>query len=514
MKYDSVSLTAYSSGSTALNDPLMARVQDLTYSSIYPGGFEQASFFVPHKVATEPLSLKANQRVKIYYGLRVGWEGLVTNLIYDTAKGGTDVQCTGHFGAILNTRKLRKPWAETRTDDNTAVWQTSGTWAGAEKCTVDRQNRIRFTPKAVPWLNTQFAGVAITAPTGETWKRITYNYTLAEGAQQWTLQSSVPGTTVHSVASSGSGSADVALGANANQIVYLAIVSNANQTPASDGTIYAEWTDLVLYTETGAINLTEVAKDIRGYISELSAYEGLIGSCTTSLVPFLADPLPYASILSQAASYGDTSFNPWAYGVLGSDLGSDDKPVLFVEQIPLLTDYDYIVRLDSRQMANTTFEKNIDAVRNWIAVQYKSVDGRETWITPDDDATLKDTASIALYGQREDWITIDTTSSTAATTYGKLLLARRKDAQWLAPSGIAIAGHVYTKAGAVMPAAMIQAGKRLKIANFLNDLSGTGLTWLITRAEYEHATRTTTVEVGIPDTLPTFLARVLKNEGK
>jgi hypothetical protein len=58
-----------------------------------------------------------------------------------------------------------------------------------------------------------------------------------------------------------------------------------------------------------------------------------------------------------------------------------------------------------------------------------------------------------------------------------------------------------------VPAALLRAGNRLKVLNYLNDLSGagTGLSWLISRVEYDHETRTAAVDVGIPDQIATIL---------
>ena len=45
------------------------------------------------------------------------------------------------------------------------------------------------------------------------------------------------------------------------------------------------------------------------------------------------------------------------------------------------------------------------------------------------------------------------------------------------------------------------AGKRLLITDYLTDLSGTGLTVLITRTEYEHDSRMCSLSFGVPDNL-------------
>jgi hypothetical protein len=59
----------------------------------------------------------------------------------------------------------------------------------------------------------------------------------------------------------------------------------------------------------------------------------------------------------------------------------------------------------------------------------------------------------------------------------------------------------------VIPASQIQAGKRLLITDYLTDLSGTGLTVLITRTEYEHDSRMYSLSFGVPDNLAVLLAQ-------
>ena len=502
MRYSGMSITAYSSGSTLLDEPLLAKARNIKYSSIYPGGYEQASFFLPRKI-TGPLKLKLNMRVKILYGLRLAWEGLVTNLVNDTAAGGTAVTCTGYFGQVLARRSIRKPWAETKMDDS--VWYFTQM---IDKFTASREGTsMRLLPKNAALVTNDTGAFKYTAPTGQTIKRITFDYDFAEPGQVWVFRLyNWTATNIEwSVTATGSGTQDITF-ATPSSLLSFQYYIGGNNTGVADGTYYGEVSNVVLYGETGSINLTEIAKDVRGAVAELSAYEGEIDSNTYSLVPFVADPMTFADILAEAASYGDASFNPWMYGVWGSDLGVDDKPVLFVEQFPGVLDHDYMIRLDQRQMMDTTFEQNLDNVRNWIAVSYRDVEGRTAWLTPDDVATHKDATSIAANGELQEWTSINTSSTSVVTNYARRFVLRRKDAQWVASSGLSITGHCMTKAGAVQPAALMRAGKRLRVGNYLNDLSGYGLTWMITRCEYDHDTRTAVAEVGRPDHLSTLLA--------
>jgi hypothetical protein len=348
-------------------------------------------------------------------------------------------------------------------------------------------------------------------PTGQTVKRITYDYDFRESTQQWEQliwdtvgAAAIAGTSITATAT---GSHDVTLG-TPRQVIEFRMYARANNTATFNKFVRAEWENLVIYSETGAINLTEVAKDVRAHVAELSASETLIGSNTFSLVPFISEIDTCADILTNAASYGDASFNPWAVGIRGSWWGLDDKPVLFAEQQPVLTDYEYIISQDATNLgAPFRASQDHSAIRNYIIVGYQNESGRTIYVTPDDDANLKDSTSITNYGERHEILSIETSDSTKAVNWGRRFLAARKDPQWRVSGGIRIAGYVLSKAGGRVPTSEIQAGKRIKIANYLSDLNGTGLTFMITGTDYDDESETCTLAVGQPDTLAPYLAR-------
>jgi hypothetical protein len=275
--------------------------------------------------------------------------------------------------------------------------------------------------------------------------------------------------------------------------------------------VHAEWKNLVVYTETGSINAQEIAKDIAGMVSGISTDVSQIGALTLSLVPFVANSESYADLLMRAASFGDASFNRWAAWVDLSANASDSLPRLMLEQQPVLTAYDYAIRMDDSNVdGDLQFIQDLEPVRNWVAVQYQDGSGTSIVITPDDDATLKDTTSIAAYGQREEWLQLSTTDLTAAKNYAKRLLAARKDLQWTAVGQLAVRGYIRGATGQRVPASQIQPGKRVKIENWLNDLSGSGLTFLITGTTYTDADEKCSLDIGLPNTLEVQLLRLQK----
>lgn len=518
--YNNLRLIAYSSGSTPVSASGLDRAKDLTFRTFYPGGiYADLTFFVPMDVVTSLTGwqVRTNQRIQAWNGLTVCWEGKITAIspTFDAGAEGATVTALGYWSQALMTQLLHKPWADTRYEQNVWRWQTAA--SGSEKASIDRTGRMRITPKAVAWTTNQYARVECYAPTGQTFKRVTFTYDFKEAAQNWTfrLVDITNGAVEWSVTADGSSTADITL-TNPTTCARIGfdLLSGVNQTPAADGTQYGEITALTVYTETGSINLTEVAKDILPLATDLSADVTEIDSNTYSLVPFVADPPEsLADILDRAASFGDSSFNSWACCVRASSLSSDDKPVLCVEQQPALTDTEYVVRLDDTNVqSGITFEQDISTVINDLIVGYTDGEGVQRWITSTDDANLKDATSIAAYGTRQAVLQLDTESSATATNFARRYLAKYKDAQWRASGDLVVKGYIRNKAGARVPVSQIQSGQRVRIDNWLNDLSGTGLTFLITVTNYDDASESCSLSLGKPDNLDIYLSRLTKRE--
>lgn len=492
-------------GGTWTNAPHLRNVEQVKFGTFYPGGlYGVASFFVPHAGATPFVARGETYEVRLFWGLVMVWQGLITDL--EEVRGaqiGTRVSAVGHWGGLLGKRTIQKPWADERLDQER--WQWTTTASGAEKCTFDRQNRLRFTPKAEAWLNGELAQVAYFAPTGQTVKRVTFNYDFQEAAQAWELQVHDGTSSLWSVTTSGTGSQDITLG-TPTDILRLRWYARANQTPPSDGTIYGQITSVVVYTETGSINLTEIAKDVRALVTELSANEHLIASNTYSLVPFVTNNREYLhTLLDRAAGYGDSSQMPWAVGLRGAHLSGDDKPVLFAEAQPNLATVtpDYQVSMYGAEFAA---RRNPGEVWNWIVVQYKDSRGFTQIVSPDDDGTLTDADSVAAYGRREIPLDIQHGGLTVAVNYARRFLAKWKQPNYAITSPVRVTGYIRKADGGYLPAALVQAGKVLRVTDFLPDLSGAGLLLLITGTTYDDKSQTVDLAFGVPDALSLALA--------
>lgn len=512
-QYNAITLKVYSSGTVEVQNSGLERAESISFTQNYPGGkCAGLTFFIPRDVVAS-WSVKLGLRIAAWNGLSMVWEGYINGITptISADRQGMTVIAEGAWARFLQNRKTRKPWADSRIDEETFPPSMTN---GYDLVTIDRQNHIKFIPKIESWANNLYAQVIYTAPIGQTIKRITANYDLQEGTQAWKLAiyNVTAAADQWSVTASGASTLDTTLATPSQKAnFYFQNISGAAQTPTGpSGTIYGRFWNVIIYTETGSINAQEVAKDITGMVSGISADVSKIGALTVNLVPFIAQGQEsFAEILTRAASFGDASYNKWATWLDLSINSSDGLPCLVLEQQPVLTGYDYAIRMDDPNVGgDLQFIQDMEPVRNWIAVQYQDVNERSVWVTPDDDATLKDTTSIGVYGQREEWVFVPTSDLTAAKNYAKRLLAARKDVQWTAVGQLIVSGYIRAASGQRIPSSQIQPGKRIKIENWLNDLSGSGLTFLITGTSYTDADERCSMGIGLPNTLEVLMLKL------
>ncbi|CAK0748230.1 conserved hypothetical protein [Gammaproteobacteria bacterium] len=522
----SLSLEVYSSGSTLLLPDDYRNATQITYDGFYPGGlFGQATFFVPREPARMGL-IRPGMRVKIRSGNVTTWEGYVSarELITEEIGSGIKYTCLGAWGYILDGTLINKPWAETRISED--VWlepivaYNANDLSLKKLASVDRQNRLRINPSSardaagteIGWRPNDYYRLQAIAPTGQTWKRIGFSYNMQEATFACSLgiYNTSSSTIELNITASATSTTDITLATPTQELwFYFQNASASTEIMPSDDTVFGEISDVTLYTETGAINSTEIGKDIIGMVTACSSAETGIGSNTFSLVPFVAENITAAQVLMNAASYGDSSFNSWAFYIRESDLSPDDKPILYYAQQPALTSAEYYIRLEDQNLqAPVSLVQDTAEVRNYIIIRYQNIEGRTVILSPDDDANLKDTASIALYGTRAEELQLDTTSTTTATNYARRYLAARKDPQWTIPGGLTVQGYIRNGSGGNVPAANVKPCERVRIENFIEDISGTGLTFLITGTAYDDEANTCNIQVGRPNGLDVWLARI------
>lgn len=514
LPYNNVKIEVYSSGLVRLQDTNndLRFANGLKFNSFYPGGlYGTCSFFVPRRIV-DFWAVSGAQRLAIRNNTTIVWEGDIDSLdstLQETSQG-VEVTATGHWGTVMKRRRWRKRWADTRLTEDVWVYTTGA--SAADKCFVDRNNQIKFVPKAETWANNEYAEVKYTMPTGETCKRITFDYDMQEGGQQWNL--ALYNVTAASFewqqTTSGTGSQDITF-ATPTQSLTLAFQAKAGQTPTSDGTYYGKITNLVVYGETGAIDMQQITIDIIGKLSSdgvLNSDTSLVGANTYSLVPFIADRFEtVADILVAAGNFGDGSQNPWYSYLIHSEKAAspDGAPVLVTEQRPSLdgnTAFDYGVRLEEKNLvAPLSLDRDFSNVWNWIVVEHVDARGFTQYVTPDDDSSLTDADSVSDYDQRDYTLSVGEATQAMAINFGARFLARHKDPEYRLPMGIKVKGYIRAREGTRVPASEIMAGKRVRIQNFQQQetLSGSGLTFLISSVSYDADREISSIQAGPVD---------------
>ncbi len=523
--YNNLSIKIYESFSAllrteAIGDMLGAR--SLSVSTFFPGGlYGLASFFVPRKPISK-LPYRESNRVIIFNGLTVVWEGQIINIARIFGNGanqGVRVTCAGYWKTLLGKRSVSKPWVDTGVGSNAWIIDTAAT--GFEKASVDRMDRIRLTPNSKSWISGEFAAIGYFAPTGQTIKKVVMARDLQEGGQQWELRlrDRTNAITIWSlVVSTVSAKSTFVLGTPTDS-VYLEFFARANQTAGNSK--YGEISEVEIYTETSAIQIDEIAKDVAGLVPEISTDLTRIETPASpiSLVPFITGytQKSMASILVKAASFGDASSNQWYAQLREASFGNvkDEKPVLIVNQWPDIDDdYEYAIHEEEDNL-QTPFGVITDGSKivNWVMVKYRDIDNqRNITLTPDDDASLKDQESIDKYGELhlEDPFDIGEADSAIALNIGQRILEANKSPKVGVTGPIIVKGAIRGRRGNLVPVSQIKSGERIKIETVLEDISNSenGLIFIITGTRYNDMVEVVTLSTGVPDNLSITIAQL------
>ena len=492
----------------------------IEYSTGYRGGlFLDCTFFLPSDVRV-PCQIQTADFVQIWCGLEVAWEGDVVGLEASAEVGevGWHVSALGWWATRLMARGVAKPWLDKRYDDSTWPTYPAGGVSRNEKFDIDREERIRVTPKDGIVFNygenAWFAQYA--TPAGQTVKRITFSYDFQKAGQTWVLAMrdvTNANTDVWSVTASGTGTVDHTFAPPTAHIAFwLSSQANPTQTGIGDGTVYGQISNLAVYTETGTISPQEIVKDCAA-IAALSTDLSAIGALT-DVIEYVALPAKsLADIITEVAAYGSTANAGWAAYVDKSSNATDNAPRLALQPIPSpATTRDYIVRMEDANVgAAVRFAQDVTAVINAYHMSYTDARGIERYVNLNLSVDLYDYPSMLAYGERHSQnITVNTTDLDLVKRLMKTRLAQTKDLKWKASGDIVINGWIEGGTGGRVPAAMVCAGKVLQITNYLNDLTSTGLRLLITGTRYNHDQRQVSISTGWPDTTDAWLARELR----
>ena len=534
-----LSVEIFSSGTTPIVDAGddFRKFEQMQFSTGYPGGLSLSGIlYVPRNVVKAWL-IKGAQRLRILNGVTVVFEGQIASLdralTQDTQM--VLINVTGHWGSLLASRRLQRLYADMRTSAD--VWVN----ATPRDVHVDQTQYSRYdadsgdailraTPQSgVTWGSNDRTTLAFYAPPGEEIRRMDFDADFDEAGQDWRIRIRDRTNNAHLYTRTATGTdtgQNVEPASGCQRIDFHLTNLSGSTIPSSGAGVFGELSNVVVYatmnhTPSGGkdtVDLTEITKDLRAELSELSADEDFIASNTLSLMPFVAPRFPtMADILSRASQYGDASGNRWAVGVKGSHLSSDAKPVIFAEQFPDLTTgaFEYAVRIDEPnlvppfQITSGFIGSDENRVWNYIIIEYADERGFTFFQTPEDDATLKDQDSIDKYGRRDFRLSIGHGTTTLASSVGARFLATHKDPPWNLKGPISVKNSIRGDQGQPIPVSQIQAGKRLKLENFVIDPATDllDLIFLITKTDYIDDEQVNSLTVGVPNSLDVYLAQ-------
>ena len=533
-----LTIEVYSSGITPVYDlsDKLPHAQAVSFETFWPGGlFGEASLYVPKNLLTW-WSNKGAKRIIFRNGLNVVYEGEIDSLTGEIAEDseGMLITCTGFWGTKIMRRRLRRYYIDRRvSEDAWAQVMIPGGGAGGggeSKFNITRSDDLGdvllFVPENVALVNTDLARLDYACPTGEAIKKVVFDYDYTEKAGEnftGSLNDATGGAAAFTVSATGTADeqAWTAAAAAATTQIYFQLASGASQTPTGDSQTYFEISDLRVYAWTSnsgnfADNMDEVAKDI---VAEFTGvFNGDVTKVTTpgspyTLTNFICDWLTLAEVLTKVASYGDGATPPNQYAVYLLDSESattpNGLPVLVMEVYPALTSYDYGVRLsDTNIVGSVNIRQDLSQIANWIIVSYQTAGGGTAYLTPDTQATLTDATSIAAYGQRDMVLDFGNADAATALQLGKHYLAQWKNPVYVLDSTIDVQSYILDNNNQPIPACKVRAGKRIRILDYFDDLSGTGLTMYVIATNYDAETETVSITTGYPDDLAAMIARL------
>ena len=250
-------------------------------------------------------------------------------------------------------------------------------------------------------------------------------------------------------------------------------------------------------------------KDVKVYVSDVNKDETYISPNSLVLEPIFMEYEPIADFMAKVASYGDSSYNSWATGLLASSVAGtpDGKPIIYFEQYPDLLSYEYIVR--NEELENeVTLGRMYDEIYNYIIVCRTDENGDKVYYTPETNAGLKSTSSIGYYRQREYLLNLGSIGETAALNYGYRFLNANYNPKWRLSSNIQVKGKIRSATSGLIPVSWVRAGKQIMIENFLQEAYGSHILMLITGTSYSEEDDTVSIAVGSPDPLAVMSAQL------
>lgn len=505
-----------------VNDPERCAefASNLQFSSIWPKGYETASFVIRRDIAAR-WAVKSAYGLIIRDGLRIVWQGRLAGL-HKAIQGGDEsinIRADGWY-CVLRDRTIRKRWA-----DNAAVRRLLPT---AQDTAEQNEFDLTKNDDYIHWRSgygdtSRSSGdeyqERYTMPTGTKIATIKFNYALRSGEGVTLVwynddQTSNEGSqTSPGAGTVGTGSHDDDFTAGDTESCTLKFQCDANDLYDENDwiRIYNLW----FYGKMDSFGspnyyADEIGQDVLEIVAsaEISGdYDGL-DSPSLAIEPFITrnDDFETAdSVLQRLAAFGDADDDTWGWLVWDKTGASDGLPKAELKEWSV-ADYEWLASL--ADVNNFRDEEVVDEVKNWIMVRYTDDDNVVRYVSPDDNASLKDTTSIADYYERHHALDAGNCDQATAIELGTRYLEYHKDPPHR--MSFDIQGFIRQKGGGEAPVGWVRAGDRIKMIDW-ND----GETIFVRTCRYNAETGVLHVERDLPpDGLEVYLAQREAGIGK
>lgn len=515
----------YSSGTTEVFEPALRFADVIRANGFYDdaggGIFLDAEIFVQRDNPRGAWIVEDMQRIAIFRQQTMIWEGRI-DAISDSSMGGAPgntLRCVGSWGWEMDgphAPRIDKPW--TILDVSEGVWPRIATVDAADLCDIKRTaGTIRFIPKLELWTSGQVARIEMSVPTGQTIKRIQFDFNLThEGGNNFDAYlTNGSGTTIWSQLTATTGSQDLISSSEpftATQTIRFELRAGANSTATGSDLNFLEISNLIVSTEEGPIDAEAMSVDIIGEHSGLNSSTALIDPDLTyvDLETGGGDPgsiKTFGWICRFIAGFGDSSQNPLQHSLVASTEAATPNglPLLKLTTVPDLSDHEYVVsisnEIDPYSQVPPVFRRKYIANDGIGTYRLPEGLGFET-VTSADDANLKDSDKVTADGSRVFLFDAGLGTQADAVNVGRARLSQLTKPDFYMSGPISVTGTIRNKAGARVDVALVQAGERIKIDDYIDDRSdqsNAGLILLITGVSKTRDGLVLSITAGIPD---------------
>lgn len=238
--------------------------------------------------------------------------------------------------------------------------------------------------------------------------------------------------------------------------------------------------------------ITDVVHTLKG--TEISGDYSLISeSASTIILPFESNGYELGTdIMQRIVDYSDVDSRPWGTLVWGAKGSSDGKPRVVLERWKDSLDYEYMMSV--AEFETFKAEDAVEELYNHITVQYVGEGKKVHYLSPFDNADLKDLPSIAKYGRLDYLLKVSTGKADTAILAGKRFLEYHKNMK--KRGQFSVKGGIRLKSGYWVPCSRFRAGDRIYVPDFEG---GTIFNIRQTQYNVESKTLTLTPDYDVPD---------------